>query len=63
MLSALYGSSGNTSLMSARQFDCWVLGNREACECEDSRAQGMLFDLHNLAPSIGQVNVLRSNER
>ena len=49
--------------MPARQFDCWVLGNREACECEDSRAQGMLFDLHNLAPSIGQVNVLRSNER
>ena len=49
--------------MPARQFDCWVLGNREKCEREDPRAQGMLFDLHNLAPSVGQVNALRSNDR
>ncbi len=51
------------SLMPARQFDCWVLGNREACERNDPRAQAMLFDLHNLAPSVGQVNALRSNDR
>ncbi len=48
--------------MPARQFDCWVLGNREFCEREDLRAQAMLFDLHNLAPAIGQVNRLRSND-
>ncbi len=51
------------SLMPARQFDCWVLGNREKCEREDPRAQAMLFDLHNLAPSVGQVNALRLNDR
>ncbi len=51
------------SLMPARQFDCWVLDGRENCEREDPRAQGMLFDLHNLAPSVGQVNALRSNDR
>lgn len=51
------------SLMPARQLDCWVSGSREKCEREDPRAQGMLFDLHNLAPSIGQVNRLRRNDR
>jgi len=51
------------SLMPARQFDCWVLGNREKCERDDPRAQAMLFDLHNLAPAIGQVNRLRLNDR
>ncbi len=51
------------SLMPARAFDCWVLGGREKCEREDPRAQGMLFDLHNLAPSIGQVNQYRRNDR
>jgi len=51
------------SLMPAHQFDCWVLGNREDCERNDPRAQGMLFDLHNLAPSIGQVNALRSSDQ
>lgn len=50
------------SLMPARQFDCWVLGNRETCEREDPRAQALMFDLHNLAPAIGQVNRLRSND-
>ncbi len=51
------------SLMPARQLACWVLGDRDKCEREDPRAQGMLFDLHNLAPSVGQVNALRSNDR
>ncbi len=51
------------SLMPARQFDCWQLGSRDKCERDDPRAQGMLFDLHNLAPSVGQVNALRSNDR
>ena len=51
------------SLMPARQFDCWIFGNREKCEREDPRAQAMIFDLHNLAPAIGQVNALRGNDR
>ncbi len=51
------------SLMPARQFDCWVLGSREDCERDDPRAQAMMFDLHNLAPSVGQVNALRGNDR
>ncbi len=53
------------SLMPARWFPCWAGedGSRERCEERDPRAQAMLFDLHNLAPSIGQVNALRSNDR
>ena len=51
------------SLMPAKQFDCWVNGSRSKCEDEDPRAQAMFFDLHNLAPSVGQVNALRSNDR
>lgn len=53
------------SLMPAHQFECWAGpgGNRENCERTDPNAQAMLFDLHNLAPSIGQVNALRLNDR
>ena len=51
------------SLMPAQQFDCWQLGGRDKCEDEDPRAQAMIFDLHNLAPSVGQVNALRDNDR
>ena len=40
-----------------------MLGNRAKCEDEDPRAQAMIFDLHNLAPSVGQVNALRDNDR
>lgn len=51
------------SLMPARQMDCWLLGGRAKCEKEDPRAQAMIFDLHNIAPSVGQVNALRGNDR
>lgn len=51
------------SLMPARLFDCWRNGGREHCERVDSLAKAMLFDLHNLAPAIGQVNRLRLNDR
>jgi deoxyribonuclease-1 len=53
------------SLMPAREFDCWTMpgGSRRNCQETDPRAQGMIFDLHNLVPSIGQVNKLRSNDR
>lgn len=66
------------SLMPARQFACWInpeqfsgcvssSGNvrsgRSCCEKVSPAAQGMMFDLHNLAPSIGQVNQYRLNDR
>tara|TARA_E500000318_G_scaffold111652_2_gene131076 strand:- start:472 stop:1167 length:696 start_codon:yes stop_codon:yes gene_type:complete len=51
------------SLMPARQFECWLEGGRDNCERNDPRAQAMIFDLHNLVPSIGQVNALRLNDR
>ena len=53
------------SLMPARNFPCWdgPGGSREKCERNDPNAQAMMFDLHNLAPSIGQVNALRRNDR
>ena len=53
------------SLMPARQRECWAGpgGSRGRCEDSDPVAQAMIFDLHNLAPSIGQVNALRDNDR
>ncbi len=57
------------SLMPARNFDCWTKtadgkrGSRSRCEQESPEAQAMIFDLHNLVPSIGQVNALRGNDR
>lgn len=51
------------SLLPARQFPCWETSGRENCEKYDPKAQAMIFDLHNLAPAIGQVNVHRSNLR
>ena len=51
------------SLMPVQQFDCWVNGSRGNCERNDAAAQAMLFDLHNLVPSIGQVNRLRLHDR
>jgi deoxyribonuclease-1 len=51
------------SLMPARQFECWTQGSRSDCERDDPRAQAMIFDLHNLVPSVGQVNALRLNDR
>lgn len=53
------------SLMPARRWACWdgPDGSRGLCERENSDAQRMIFDLHNLAPSVGQVNQRRSNDR
>jgi deoxyribonuclease-1 len=55
--------------MPARQFACWneglpecSKGGRDCCERHDPAAQVMIFDLHNLTPSIGQPNALRSNK-
>ena len=65
------------SLMPARQFACWknpaqftkcksgnnVKGGRQCCETVSTAAKRMMFDLHNLAPAIGQVNQYRLNDR
>lgn len=58
------------SLMPARQFACWTTGlpqcsaaGRACCEQHDLDARAMIFDLHNLAPSVGQANALRDNKR
>lgn len=65
------------SLMPARQMACWAdpssidacqksngsfLKGRACCEKSSQEARNMIFDLHNLAPSIGQVNALRLND-
>jgi len=59
------------SLMPARQFACWnegipnkcAKGGRGCCERHDLNARAMIFDLHNLVPSVGQVNALGSDRR
>ena len=58
------------SLMPARQFACWneglpecSSGGRSCCERHDLNARVQIFDLHNLVPSVGQANALRSNKR
>jgi len=51
------------SLMPARKFPCWINHDRDYCERHDPAAQAMIFDLHNLVPSIGQVNALRLDDR
>lgn len=53
------------SLMPARQFACWdgPDGERDRCERENPEAQAMIFELHNLVPSVGQANGDRDNHR
>jgi len=52
------------SLMPARDHTCWVDGSRGECERNGPpEIKAMIFDLHNLVPSVGQVNADRSNLR
>lgn len=51
------------SLTPARQMDCWVNGNRSQCERTSQEAKNIIFDLHNLVPSVGQANRIRSDSR
>jgi deoxyribonuclease I len=66
------------SLMPAHEHPCWnesekfpqcvsssgkVTGKRDCCVRVKTEFKNMIFDLHNLAPSIGQVNQYRSNGR
>lgn len=52
------------SLMPARQHECWTGNGRKECEKNGpEHVKMMIFDLHNLVPSVGQVNADRSNRR
>lgn len=43
--------------------DCWVNGSRNQCERTSQEAKNIIFDLHNLVPSVGQANRIRSDSR
>lgn len=45
------------------QRQCWQQGGRKNCISEDPVFRAMEADLHNLAPSVGEVNGDRSNFR
>lgn len=45
------------------QRQCWQNGGRKNCVSEDPVFRAMEADLHNLAPSVGEVNGDRSNFR
>jgi deoxyribonuclease-1 len=49
------------SLM-AGHMPCWRKGGRKFCETKDKEAQARIFDPHNLAPEVGEINALRSND-
>lgn len=44
-----------------RSRQCWKHGGRENCTLNDPIFNAMEADMHNLAPSIGEVNADRSN--
>ncbi len=52
-------------IMSAWEFghnrSCWIKGNRQVCEHYDEEFKIIHSDLHNLYPSIGEVNHDRRN--
>lgn len=43
------------------QLQCWQKGGRKNCKETDAAFRHMEADLHNLTPSIGEVNADRSN--
>jgi deoxyribonuclease-1 len=45
----------------ARHLPCWRKG-RKYCETKNKQAQARIFDLHNLAPEVGEINALRSDD-
>ncbi len=54
--------------VSLMPFERWACrsepnGNLRRCLREVPEARAMIYDLHNLAPSVGQVNQDRSNDR
>jgi deoxyribonuclease-1 len=51
------------SLTPARQMSCWVDGSRTDCERNSPEAREIIFDLHNLVPSVGTINRIRLDNR
>lgn len=45
------------------QLQCWQKGGRKNCRQNDSHFVKMTSDLHNLVPSVGELNGDRSNYR
>ncbi len=45
------------------QRQCWQNGGRRNCEKNDPEFSKMVSDLHNLVPSVGELNGDRSNFR
>ena len=43
--------------------ECKGKGGRDCCEDHDEEAQRVLFDPHNLVPTVGQINRLRRADR
>lgn len=43
------------------QRQCWKNGGRKQCERSDKLFKAMEADLHNLVPSVGELNAARSN--
>ena len=46
-----------------RQLQCWQEGGRDHCQATDKTFRRAEADLHNLVPTIGEVNGDRSNMR
>ena len=53
------------SLTPAGQMACWTDegGSRTNCERNSDEAREIIFDLHNIVPSVGSLNRLRSDNR
>ena len=53
------------SLTPARLLACWIGedGSRSNCERNSEEAQEIIFDLHNVVPTVGSLNRLRSDNR
>lgn len=43
-----------------KHLSCWKNGGRKACK-KDKKFRAMEADMHNLVPSIGEINADRSN--
>lgn len=51
------------SLTPVGDMPCWEEGGRSYCERHVPEAQVIVFDLHNLVPSVGSVNRMRLDNR
>lgn len=51
------------ALTPAKQMACYMDHGKSYCQANSAPAREILFDLHNLVPSVGQVNALRTDDR